>query len=49
MDDLRNRRYKASLPPPQMYLLGSDTFLLPYQTNLSSPQTKSITSSLKTR
>ncbi len=39
MDDLRNRRYKASLPPPQMYLLGSVTFLLPCQTNLSSPPT----------
>ena len=49
MDDLRNRRYKASLPPPQMYLLGSVTFLLARQTNLSSPQIESITSSLKTR
>lgn len=37
MDDLRNRRYKASLPPPQMYLLDSVTFLLPRQTNLFSP------------
>ena len=40
MDDLRNRRYKASLPPPQMYLLGSVTFLHPYQSNLSSPTNK---------
>ena len=40
MDDLRDRRYKVSFPPPQIYLLGNVTFLLPYQTNLSSPTNK---------